>query len=121
MASRVYETMFMLGLNAKVHEWFDYGGEPYYFKVTTETVISGTTVLAELVEMINAVKNVRSWMEGIIINRTWSGNMYFGSALVSGKTLVLSPVKFTMGTVAGNAYFGGALHIGKTLILEEGI
>jgi len=107
------------GLDATVKEWFEYEGEPYYFKVTTETVISGTTVLAELVEMINAVKNVRSWLEAIIINRTWSGAMYLGGALVSGKTLTLMPVAFTMDTVTGTEYFGGAQHVGKTLTIKE--
>jgi len=72
----------------------------------TISFTSGTTVLAELVEMINAVKNVRSWMEGIIINRTWSGNIYFGSVLVTGKTLTLLPEPFTMDTVTGSESFG---------------
>jgi len=107
------------GLDATVKEWFEYDGEPYYFKVTTETVISSTTVLEELAELINSVKNVRSWMEAFIINRTWSGTMYFGSVLVSGKTLTLSPKAFVMDEVSGNAYFGGALHVGKTLTLKE--
>ncbi|MBP2655018.1 MAG: putative phage tail protein [Firmicutes bacterium] len=107
------------GLNASLKEWFEYDGEPYYFKVTTETVVSSTTVLAELAEMINSVKNIRSWLEGIIINRTWTGNMYFGTALVDGKMLTLFPKAFEMGAVTGTTYFGTALVSGKVLTLKE--
>ncbi|MBP2655420.1 MAG: phage tail protein [Firmicutes bacterium] len=103
--------------NGIVSEWFDYGGEPYYFKVSTDEVISSLSIYEKLVDIINAVKNARSWLEGVIICRTWNCNLYFSSALVSGKMLTLSPVQFTIGQVSCAEYFGGALHSGKVIAI----
>jgi len=117
VVKEVVSTVFS---NGKVTEWFDYDGEPYYFRVSTDEVVSDTTAYTRLVKLINTVKNTRSWLDAIIINRTWSGTMYFGSAMVYGKTLTLSPKAFTMDEITGKTYFGGALVFGKTLTLKEG-
>jgi phage tail P2-like protein len=117
--SAVKDAVSTVFSNGVVTEWFDYGGEPYYFRVTTDEIVSDTTAYSRLVKLINTVKNTRSWLDAIILHRTWSGKLYFGSVLVSGKTLTLSPKAFTMGEVSGSTYFGGALHVGKTLTLKE--
>ncbi|MBP2654262.1 MAG: phage tail protein [Firmicutes bacterium] len=102
-----------------VSEWFDYNGEPYYFKVSTDEVLSSSTVYDKLVEIINAVKNARSWLEGIIINRSWTGTTYFGGALSLGRTITLKPVAYGMSAVSAPVYYGGAIHMGKRLTLTE--
>jgi len=117
--SAVKDAVSTVFSNGVVTEWFDYDGEPYYFRVTTDEVVSDATAYSRLVKLINTVKNTRSWLEAIILQRTWSGNMYFGSALVSGKTLTLSPKAFVMDKVKGLNYYGTALHVGKTLTLKE--
>ncbi|MDR7867602.1 MAG: phage tail protein I [Sporomusaceae bacterium] len=101
-----------------VSEWFEYGGDPYKFKVETDEIITDETVYDRLFSLVFAVKNERSWLESVTVRRTWSGAVYFGAAQVFGKNLTLYPVAFTMEAVTGPTYFGSALHSGKILSLE---
>ena len=48
-----------------VKEWFEYGGNPFYFKVITEDVTTDKDEIERMKRAINAAKNVRSWLEGI--------------------------------------------------------
>lgn len=48
-----------------VKEWYEYGGEPYFFKVITEDVTTDRTELARMKHAIETVKNTRSWLEKI--------------------------------------------------------
>lgn len=64
--------------DSKTEEWFEYGGKPYYFKVTLITApLRGETDIAKLVRAINAAKNVRSWLDGIEFIRRINFNKYF--------------------------------------------
>jgi len=60
----------ILGLNGKVEEWFEYEGNPYYFKVslTSFNFSSDNTLLNNLIDLINEYKNVRSHLESIELN-----------------------------------------------------
>lgn len=52
--------------NAKVQEWFDYGGEPYHFRVGDITgPVAGADTINTCVTVINHAKNVRSWLDEI--------------------------------------------------------
>ncbi len=51
--------------DAEVIEWFDYGGEPFFFRVSTEMPLSDEADIRRLVEAITSVKNTRSWLEFI--------------------------------------------------------
>lgn len=48
----------------EVTEWFEYGGEPYWFRITTDTILTeeGLNLFAAL---IDKVKSTRSWLEGV--------------------------------------------------------
>lgn len=48
-----------------VQEWFEYGGDPYHFKITTECVTTEKGVLDEIRKAVESVKNVRSWLDKI--------------------------------------------------------
>lgn len=54
-----------LQVPAKISEWFEYGGEPYFFRVYLD--VSGAEMTAQSVDnavaVIMAHKNVRSWLE----------------------------------------------------------
>lgn len=101
-----------------VTEWFQYGGQPGHFRVQTDEIITDQTVYDRLIKLVNAVKNVRSWLDNIIINRQWSGEAFFGVALNSGKTITIKPVQFNLGDCTGTANFGVALHIGKIISIH---
>ena len=68
---------------AEVLEWFDYGGDPYYFKIRTIDILTNDEAYHGLVRAINTVKNTRSWLDGIQIHREIDQNISIG--LLSGK------------------------------------
>lgn len=55
---------------AKIEEWFDYGGKPYHFRVNGSygPIVKGKG-LQNLVNAIQAAKNVRSWLDGVSFER----------------------------------------------------
>lgn len=54
----------------KVEEWFEYGGEPYHFRVTADTGFALTPEKDKLFrEMLQKVKNTRSHLESVEIRR----------------------------------------------------
>lgn len=61
----------------EVSEWFEYGGEPYWFKIKTNALLTEdmTTYFSE---MIRRVKNTRSHIEAIEIHRTIEQTIYAG-------------------------------------------
>lgn len=53
--------------NAKVQEWFEYGGHKYRFKIEVEEPYIANKDMKRLREMVEATKNKRSWLEYIAI------------------------------------------------------
>ena len=74
-----------LGITAELQEWFEYGGNPYMFKILLDTVISDEETYIELAKLINEYKNIRSWLDSIGVHREYTDNVYVGSALDDGK------------------------------------
>ncbi len=54
---------------AVVEENWQYGGEPYFFRITTKG-LKYLTAEKDFIDLINTAKNVRSWLEGIIFDLT---------------------------------------------------
>ncbi|WDL77670.1 phage tail protein I [Helicobacter winghamensis] len=78
---------------AVVKEWFDYGGEPYYFKVK---VVSMETSFDEesfkkLERLIQEFKNVRSVLESIELEIQSKNNSFNVVKEVSGERIELLP------------------------------
>ena len=71
---KVLET---LKLQGKVQEWFEYGGEPYRFKV--DLGIQDREITPELrdklIQLINDYKNERSWLEELILSYLVAGSI----------------------------------------------
>jgi len=75
-----------------VQEWFEYGGEPYMFKViTANTSVTGDQA-AQFAKVLNSVKNVRSHLEEIIISLTGEMQTYFAGVMHTGDKLTLKQV-----------------------------
>lgn len=53
--------------NIKVAEWFEYGGEPYYFRVFFDVSQPGfdIAILPQIQKLINNTKNARSHLESL--------------------------------------------------------
>lgn len=65
--------------DARLEEWFEYGGKPYYFKVYASNVT--TVEQALLFKSIASSQNVRSILEAIIIKLIFENTLYFGSVV----------------------------------------
>ena len=72
--------------NAKVTEWFEYNGNPGYFRVSTLGSLQSEEDYKRVIEVINTYKNTRSWLEGLMFERSYKNNLYFG-ILQSRKTI----------------------------------
>lgn len=67
---------------ASVEEWFEYGGEPYHFKVRTSNPNASDEMLADLERVIKETQNVRSYLEAAIVELMESMNLYYGFKLI---------------------------------------
>lgn len=62
--------------NGKVMEWFDYEGEPYRFKISTQSDLKNQDDYEQTIQAIEIYKNARSWLESIIFNREDNMELY---------------------------------------------
>ena len=67
---------------ATVEEWFEYGGEPYHFKVRTSNPNASDEMLADLERVIKETQNIRSYLEAVIVELMESMNLYYGVKLI---------------------------------------
>jgi len=128
-----------LGLSGDIKEWFEYGGEPYKFKVYISSIPS-EELWERLIHLINEYKNERSWLDAIGIHSESRATIYLGTILTIGKHytigLRISPkveplnlytagvikraTKTTIGvhipkveTKPGTVYFGSTIRVAK--------
>jgi phage tail P2-like protein len=73
-----------LGLQGEVKEWFEYGGESYYFKVFVSSIPS-EELWQKLIALIHQYKNERSWLDAVGIHNEIKNSIYVASALKQGK------------------------------------
>lgn len=73
------ETVFGIG---EVKEWFDYGGDPYKFKVITDATSSYESI-EEFEKIIKKVKNTRSHLDRVEFVRNQETAIYVGIANVA--------------------------------------
>lgn len=67
--------------DAKVMEWFEYGGDPYCFKVECADAVKDGQAYNKLWNIIFAVKNTRSWFEGFKIRRDFPLDLYLAGPI----------------------------------------
>ena len=80
--------------NATVSEWFEYGGEPYHFKVHTETVTVSDDMINEFNRVIRQTQNIRSHLEEVITETINSMEVYFGGVLMVDEDIRLATEPF---------------------------
>ena len=97
------QTVFESG---RVTEWFEYGGEPYHFKID---LLSAPRIVQEdlekVVRVINSVKNTRSWLDSLGFIRESEGKQYYGIAPHLHKRYGVSQVLHA--ETSGNVFIGG--------------
>ena len=114
--AQVVSTVFA---RAEIKEWFDYNGEPYHFLIKTIDSLQDMGAYALLKRAIETVKNTRSWLDKIQIERELSSEVFAGLINRSGgiHTIGLPMPKRAVATmVAGFAHrAGGYKQIGASL------
>ncbi len=98
---RVFE---LLNLQGRIEEWFEYGGNPYYFKARIDVSDKGVddTTIRLLERLIKTYKNNRSWLEVLDIILTSKRNkVYIGTATLTGEEIVVYP--YTVTNLSTNA------------------
>ena len=97
------QTVFESG---RVTEWFEYGGEPYHFKID---LLSAPRIVQEdlekVVRVINSVKNTRSWLDSLGFIRESEGKQYYGIAPHIHKRYGVAQVLHA--ETSGNVFIGG--------------
>ncbi|KXS49173.1 MAG: hypothetical protein AWL62_1300 [Halanaerobium sp. T82-1] len=106
--------------NAIVEEWFEYDGDPYYFRIQVEDRITDQEVLRKLLKAINSAKNKRSWLESVNIKRENIANLYFASFMHTNQNVTLKqiPVQDVYDPV-NNLYVAAVNRQSKELILKQ--
>ena len=80
-----------LGADANVEQWFEYGGEPYHFRLRLNNGTSNISI-AELIDVALAAKNVRSVMDNVVVEvRIEESVPVMATSLVTGATPIIYP------------------------------
>jgi len=62
-----------------IEEWFEYDGDPYFFRLISWDSLRSADDYNDLIRAIYALKNERSWLEGLRFVREAQGTMHIGS------------------------------------------
>lgn len=83
--------------NVKVEEWFDYGADPYFFRVFFDVTEPGfdVNILPQVQKVIQSTKNARSHLESLRAYLSAEmGLVSIGSIILSKEVTSLEPVIF---------------------------
>ena len=80
-----------LGADANVEQWFEYGGQPYHFRLRLNNGASDISI-AELIDVALAAKNVRSFMDNVVVEVGIEESVpVMATSLVTGATPIIYP------------------------------
>lgn len=104
---KMAQTVFKGGV---VTEWFEYGGEPYHFRIDVLNAPNMTEESRErLLAVVNASKNTRSWLDELRFRREAQNDMYYASAPSIHTTYEIHPAEITDATAEGERHIGAAV------------
>ena len=93
-----------------VTEWFEYGGEPYHFRVD---ILSAPQITAEnttrLLNVIDASKNIRSWLDEITYRRDLQDSLHYAAAPALHTIYEIRPAEITDATADVRQYIDAAV------------
>jgi phage tail P2-like protein len=62
-----------------IKEWFEYGGEPYFFRMYTDNLILSNSLYEQFLRLLRIVKRRSAWLEGIIIDQNAGAQITYGA------------------------------------------
>ncbi len=101
---KVISAVFQSG---KVVEWFEYGGEPYHFRIRLITEpVPDIEVIENLNDTVQVTKNTRSWLDDVSFYREVYGSLVLGLVISQHKTVEIYPAKFKAYDISGKQFIG---------------
>lgn len=120
-AGAVREVLGVIHGGARVEEWYQYGGQPYRFRVEVDLSAGGSTALTdEILSQVDAYKNTRSHLDGIDYFTLCETPAYAAAWPVIGNYLIAFPAMpedvLKEDKVSAAAY----PRVGTTLTISDG-
>lgn len=94
----IQQVLETLALSGQISEWFQYGGQPYYFKINVDLSTRGIdeATFDAMVALITEYKNVRSHLELLILSLTnVSPVPAYAAATLTGEMATVYPYALT--------------------------
>ena len=105
----IQQVLETLALSGQISEWFQYGGQPYHFKVSIDLFERGLDEagLLSLEGLIADYKNVRSRMETLQLSLTGKCSApVFASVSIAGEATTIYPYQATSLSLRSGLYIG---------------
>lgn len=96
--------------DAEVQEWFDYGGEPFHFRVVSQGAFASERDYRRLIRLIESAQNARSWLDSIVIRSRISLEITLATVTAQGNRLHMGPRPATPASDPATVRLGGAAH-----------
>lgn len=104
-----------------VKEWFDYGGNPYHFKIDKITEpLKDKKTIKRLVTAVRLSKNLRSWCDGIGFTQEIKKTNYIAMAKRIRLKVTIRPTTVSTESGTGTIYAGGVQAITETINYVQG-
>lgn len=112
----VKHALSAVGYPTTVREWFEYNGDPFRFKVecdiSKESIID-ETMIELILRLINQYKNVRSWLDDLILYVPTSGSTPKVACMhITGESISVYPYQRGLVETWTTARYIGTLAIG---------
>lgn len=88
----IEEVLRALNLEGKISEWFEYGGQPYHFKVDISLINKpfDKDIYDKLTKLIEQYKNLRSHLESITVSMTAKSNQTLGAIYTTAHKVIIT-------------------------------
>lgn len=108
----IQQVLDTLQLSGKVSEWFDYGGQPYHFKISVDVTSRGidADTLSMLTTLVNEYKNVRSHLELISLFQSSEGAVYYGASVQLSSIVEIYPYQQTVLEISDPLFYTATAH-----------
>lgn len=69
--------------------WWEYGGDPYHFRVVTNNADVTTTRAQEFIEAVNAIKRLSTVLDSVTISQAETLPLYIGGFIHVGERIII--------------------------------
>lgn len=77
-AAAVTELVGSVFGNGEIEEWFEYGGDPYHFRIRTANINSTDEMVQQVTELVKSIQNVRSHLDEVLVEVMQQLHLYNG-------------------------------------------